>query len=52
MARTKQTARKQIIGSEKAPRKLLSNKAAKKSASLEFPIKKSHRYHPGIVALS
>ena len=51
MARTKQTAHKQIIGAEKAPRKSISNKSARKSAPIEFPIKRPHRFHPGIVAL-
>ncbi len=51
MARTKQTARKQFIGAEKAPRKLIPNKAARKSAPIEFPIKRPHRYRPGVVAL-
>ena len=50
MARTKQTARKQISGG-KAPRKSISNKAARKSAPVEMGIKKPHRYRPGTVAL-
>ena len=51
MAKTKQTAHKQIIGVEKAPRKMVSTKAARKSVPIKFPIKRSHRYRPGIVAL-
>ena len=51
MARIKQIAHKQVIGVEKAPRKSISNKAARKSAPFDYPIKKPHRYHPGIVAL-
>ena len=50
MARTKQTARKQRSGG-KAPRKSISNKAARKSASVEIGIKKPHRYRPGTVAV-
>ena len=50
MARTKQTARKQTSGG-KAPRKSISNKAARKSAPVEMGIKKPHRYRPGTVAL-
>ena len=50
MARTKQTARKLINGG-KAPRKSISNKAARKSAPVEMGIKKPHRYRPGTVAL-
>jgi hypothetical protein len=38
MARTKQTARKQTSGG-KAPRKSISNKAARKSAPVEMGIK-------------
>ena len=48
MARTKQTARKSTGG--KAPRKVLSQKAARKSG-LAGGIKKKHRYRPGTVAL-
>jgi histone H3 len=52
MARTKQTARKSTGG--KAPRKQLSQKAARKSA-VKTPtsggLKKPHRYKPGTVAL-
>ena len=52
MARTKQTARKSTGG--KAPRKQLSQKAARKSAA-KTPsaggLKKPHRYKPGTVAL-
>ena len=48
MARTKQTARK----SEKAPRKQLASKFARKTApSTVGGIKKPHRYRPGTVAL-
>ena len=48
MARTKQTARK----SEKAPRKQLPSKFARKTApSTVGGIKKVHRYRPGTVAL-
>ena len=50
MARTKQTARKRTFGG-KAPRKSISNKAARKSAPIEIGIKKPHRYRPGTVAL-
>ena len=50
MARTKQTARKQNSGG-KAPRKSISNKAARKSAPEVMGIKKPHRYRPGTVAL-
>ena len=50
MARTKQTARKQTSGG-KAPRKSISNKAARKSAPVEMGIKKPHRYRPGTIAL-
>ena len=50
MARTKQTARKQRSGG-KAPRKSISNNAARKSASVEIGIKKPHRYRPGTVAV-
>ena len=56
MARTKQTARKQIPTGGKAPRKQISNKeqikqAARKSAPAMGGIKKPHRYRPGTVAL-
>ena len=51
MARTKQTARKQTTSAGKAPRKSISNKAARKSAPIEMGIKKPHRYRPGTVAL-
>ena len=52
MARTKQTARKQVSAS-KAPRKSVGNKvAARKSAPQPLGgIKKPHRYRPGTVAL-
>jgi histone H3 len=49
MARTKQTARKLIGG--KAPAKLLSTKAARKSAPKAGGVKKPHRWRPGTVAL-
>ena len=51
MARTKQTATKNIQASGKAPRKYISNKAARKSAPIELSIKRPHRYRPGTVAL-
>ena len=51
MARTKQTARKQTTTAGKAPRKQVSNKAARKSAPNTGGIKKPHRYRPGTVAL-
>lgn len=47
MARTKQTARKSTGG--KAPRKQLATKAARKPD--EGPVRKTHRYRPGTVAL-
>ena len=52
MARTKQTARKQVPGG-KAPRKSVTSKtAARKSAPVDMGgIKKPHRYRPGTVAL-
>ena len=51
MARTKQTARKQVI-CEKAPRKIIGSKAARKSAPIvEMGIKKPRRFRPGTVAL-
>tara|TARA_Y100000389_G_C17144719_1_gene356700 strand:+ start:84 stop:494 length:411 start_codon:yes stop_codon:yes gene_type:complete len=49
MARTKQTARKSTGG--KAPRKLLSTKAARKNAPCTVGVKKPRRYRPGTVAL-
>ena len=49
MARTKQTARKST--GDKAPRKMLATKAARKSAPAPGGIKKPHRYRPGTVAL-
>jgi histone H3 len=49
MARTKQTARKSTGG--KAPRKQVSEKAARKSAPATGGVKKPHRYRPGTVAL-
>jgi histone H3 len=51
MARTKQTARKQTSTAGKAPRKQVSNKAARKTAPSMGGIKKPHRYRPGTVAL-
>ena len=58
MARTKQTARKQVATGGKAPRKQVSGKeqlhlkqAARKSAAVLTGIKKPHRYRPGTVAL-
>ena len=51
MARTKQTARKQATPAGKAPRKQVSNKAARKSAPIQGGVKKPHRYRPGTVAL-
>ena len=51
MARTKQTARKQVTAGGKAPRKQISNKAARKSAPIQGGVKKPHRYRPGTVAL-
>ena len=49
MARVKMTARKTTGG--KAPRKLLSSKAARKSGPATGGVKKPHRYRPGTVAL-
>ncbi|XP_017233715.1 histone H3.3-like [Daucus carota subsp. sativus] len=49
MARTKQTARKSILG--KAPRKHLAYKAARKTTPVIGGVKKPHRYRPGTVAL-
>ena len=58
MARTKQTARKNC--GSKAPRKMLANKAARKTAYAisenattinHASIKKPHRFRPGTVAL-
>jgi len=49
MARTKQTARKLTGG--KAPAKLLSTKAPRKSAPKAGGVKKPHRWRPGTVAL-
>ena len=53
MARTKQTARKQIATpAGKAPRKQIGSKqAARKTAPAMGGIKKPHRYRPGTVAL-
>ena len=49
MARTKYTARKST--GQKAPRKQLASKAARKSAPATGGIKKPHRFRPGTVAL-
>lgn len=49
MARTKQTARKNT--GAKAPRKMLANKAARKTAPACGGIKKPHRFRAGTVAL-
>ena len=53
MARTKQTARKAT--GEKAPRKQLANKAARKTTNIGAQdmggVKKTHRLRPGTVAL-
>ena len=53
MARTKQTARKQVATTAgKAPRKQIGAKqAARKTAPALGGIKKPHRYRPGTVAL-
>jgi len=50
MARTKQSAKKLFPGG-KAPRKIISNKAARKSCPIDMGIKRPHRYRPGTVAL-
>ena len=49
MARTKQTARKSDV--DKAPRKQLAMKVAKKSTPATEMEKRKHRYRPGTVAL-
>ena len=49
MARTKQTARKAVA--EKAPRKHIGQKSARKSVTTTAGLKKPHRYRPGTVAL-
>ena len=49
MVRTKQTARKST--GNKAPRKQLAAKAARKSVPATGGIKKAHRFRPGTVAL-
>ncbi|XP_053415205.1 histone H3.3 type 2-like [Nycticebus coucang] len=49
MARTKQTARKQI--GDKAPRKQLATKVSGKLVPPLSGLKKPHRYRPGTVAL-
>ena len=51
MARIKQTARKQAGNFNKAPRKLVAIKAARKTAPRKESIKKPHRYRPGTVAI-
>ena len=57
MARTKQTARKILVGKGKvggktpAASKNYATKAARKSAGTGGGIKKPHRYRPGTVAL-
>ena len=52
MARTKQTARKNISQTSKAPRKEVKvSKAARKTAPALGGVKKPHRYRPGTVAL-
>lgn len=51
MARTKQTARKQVMAG-KAPRKTVaSNLSARKTAPTLGGVKKPHRFRPGTVAL-
>jgi hypothetical protein len=47
---TKQTARKSSGGN--APRKALVTKVARKALPSAGGIKKPHRYHPGMVAVS
>ena len=49
MARTKLTARKST--GQKAPRKQLASKAARKTAPATGGVKKPQRYRPGTVAL-
>ena len=51
MARTKMTARKNT--GVKAPRKMLANKAARKTAvvNCDTGVKKVHRFRAGTVAL-
>lgn len=49
MARTKLTARKST--GQKAPRKHLASKAARKTAASTGGVKKPHRFRPGTVAL-
>ena len=51
MARTKQTARRQMLIIGKMPRKSISNKAARRISPLQLAIKKPHRYRPGTVAI-
>ena len=49
MARTKLTARKST--GQKAPRKQLASKSARKTAPSTGGVKKVHRFRPGTVAL-
>jgi histone H3 len=49
MARTKQTARRQLFAG-KCPRKVLAQEAARKTAPVNVKAKK-HRHRPGTVAL-
>ena len=51
MARTKQTARKQIISGGKVPRKKISSKSERKSGPILGGVKKPHKFRPGTVAL-
>ncbi len=51
MARTKQIALKIMAHCGKAPKKYISTKAVRKSAPIEFSIKRPRRYRPGTVAL-
>ncbi len=50
MAQTKQMARRSSRG--KAPRKALATKAERKALPSAGGLKKPHRYHPGMVAVS
>ena len=51
MARIKLTLLGQNMTGVKAPRKQISNLAGRKTAPIEFSIKRPHRYRPGTVAL-
>ena len=51
MARTKKIALKIMAHCGKAPKNYISTKAARKSAPIEFSIKRPRRYRPGTVAL-